>query len=612
MLYAKVVLGLPVEGPFDYIVPVELQGKISVGARVWVNFRNKKSVGFVVGLSKESNIKNLKEVTFLIDQTPLLNSKFLELTKKLSDYYCCSWGEAIETALPVDLRKGKLVDGDSSIVTCSAPSGKIETVLLEGGNNRWEFYLKRIRQTLENKRSVIVLCSDIPAAQNAKALIEKELGREVYLSFRKQKTEFATWQKIRENDFSVVLGTRSAIFSPVNNLGLIIVDREEDSVYKQEQVPHYHARQAALMRAKLENADIILGSFAPSVESFYLTKTGELEYRIVPRKSKYPQIQTVDMRKLSYAERKNKAVFTRAVSDAVYNTLSQKGKVLLFLNRIGFATCAACHNCKAILKCPRCDLNLIYHFDEQLLRCHHCSFKMVPPKICPVCESGYIKYSGLGTQKMESELARMFPQARIKIVEHEVNLDLAQADIFVAASSIIKHEECDFDLVAAIDIDSALNRLDWAASEKVFTVLRGLTSLTSKKIIVQTSNPLHHIFYALFRNDDTLFYTKELRSRKQLRFPPYRHLILVKIRGEDLEKVKKASLDLFEKLKQEKTRSIKVLSLNPGQPAKLRNNYYYQVLASCADILKANKFLKSHLKETRYSGIIVTVDVDPV
>jgi primosomal protein N' (replication factor Y) len=611
MLYAKVVLGLPVEGPFDYIVPAALEGKIGPGFRVWVNFRNKKSVGYVVELSEISKIKNLKEIISLIDQTAILNSYFLELTKRLSDYYCCSWGEAIETALPVEARKGKALDDDSSLL-CITEQKNAESIVLQGGENRREIYLERIKQALNKGRSAIVLFSDIPTLAKEKVFLEEKLGREIYLSYRKQKDEWKTWQKIRKMNSCLVLGTRSAVFAPVNNLGLLILDHEEDSVYKQEQVPHYHCRQVALMRAQIQKADIILASCAPSVESFHLAKSGLLKYEVVPRKTKYPQIQTVDMRKISFEERKSKSVLTRIVADAIYNTVLQKGKVLLFLNRIGFATYAACHNCGSSLKCPNCDINLVFHYDEQKLRCHHCSYKIEPPKICPVCQSGYIKYSGIGTQKMESELARMFPQARIKIVEHERELDLSAADIFVAASSIIKHEQCDFDLIAAVDIDSLLNRLDWAASEKVFVLLRGLMSLTSKKIIVQTANPLHHIFYALFRNDDTLFYAKELKSRKQLGYPPLKHIVLIKLRGKALEKVKKASLDLFEKLKEEKTRSLKVLSLNCGQPAKLRNNYYYQVMASCSDILKANKFLKSHLKETRYSGIIVTVDVDPV
>lgn len=217
MLYAKVVVGLPVEGPFDYTVPVELEGRISPGARVWVNFRNKKTVGFVVELAKESKIKQIKEVTSLIDEAAILGSSLLGLTKKLSDYYCCSWGEAIETALPVELRKGKMLDGDSSVVTCSVPSGKTETVLLQGGENRWDVYLKRIKETLGKKRSVIVLFSDIPAVEKAKVLIEEKLGIDTYLSFRKQKTELAVWQKIRGKEFCVVLGTRSAVFAPVNN-----------------------------------------------------------------------------------------------------------------------------------------------------------------------------------------------------------------------------------------------------------------------------------------------------------------------------------------------------------------------------------------------------------
>ena len=396
----------------------------------------------------------------------------------------------------------------------------------------------------------------------------------------------------------MVLGTRSSIFAPVNNLGLIIVDQEEDQVYKQEQVPHYHAREVALMRVKIESARVILGSHSPSLESFHLVQTEQLKYQSQPSNSVYPQIKVIDLRRLAYAERKSKSLFSKFLIDAVAAILAQKGKVLLLINRKGFATCAACHNCGVALKCPRCNINLVFHFDEEKLKCHHCNFKMLLPKICPSCNTGYIKYSGMGTEKVESELARIFPQARMDV------------DIFVATSSVIKHHQINFDLIGVLAIDNSLNRIDFRAAEKTFNLLMGLTSLTSKTIIIQSANVNHHCFQALIKNDPGLFYKEELKQRKQLNFAPFKHMILVKLRGESLEKVKQAAGDLFEKLNKIKTASIKLLSLNPGQPAQLRGNFYYQILMRAVSVQKAGHFLKLHLKEHHFSGIIVTVDVD--
>ncbi len=617
MLYANVVLGLPIEGPFDYLVPADLEDKIVVGARAWVNFRNKKEVAYVVGLNNKTKIKKLKEISALIDQSPILDKDMLLLTKRLARYYCCFWGEAIEAALPDELRKGKLAESGDGSIFIPPDSRKIEPspgfIFLQG-QDRLPVYLREIKQSWLAKRSAIVLFSDIPEAERAKKLIEKDLGIEVFLAFRKQPKELEAWEKIRQAQYCVVIGTRSSIFSPVNNLGLIIVDQEDDRVYKQEQAPHYHAREVALMRAQIQGAKVILASHSLSLESFYLARKENLKREIIPSKQAYPQIKVIDARRLAYAQRKSKSLFSKFLADAIYAQLGEKGKILLVINRTGFATAASCHNCGAALKCPRCNINLVFHFQEDKLRCHHCNFKMEAPKICPSCNTGYIKYSGIGTEKVESEIARIFPQARIKIIgEDKEAVNLSEADIFVATGSVIKQQEIlSFDLIGVLAIDNSLNRVDFRAAEKTFSLLKGLVGLASKKMIIQSANANHHCFQALVKNDPQLFYNEELKTRKQLELAPFKHMILLKVRGSNLEKVKQAAADLFEKLNSLKSNSIKILSLNPGQPPKLRGNFYYQILARASSPEKAGHFLKLHLKEWHYSGIIVSVDVDPI
>ncbi len=488
--------------------------------------------------------------------------------------------------------------------------GKIDLTPIIG-QDRMPVYLREIKAAWQLKRSAIVLFSDIPEAEKAKELIEKDLGIEVFLAFRKQPKELEIWEKIRQAEYCVVVGTRSSIFSPVNNLGLIIIDQEQDQVYKQEQVPHYHARQVALMRAEICGAKVVLGSRSLSLESFYLAQKNNLEIEVIPSKAAYPEVKVIDARRLSYAERKSKAIFSKFLADAIYTALTEKGKVLLFIERKGFATSAACHNCGVALKCPRCNINLVFHFDEDILKCHHCNFKMEVPKICPRCNTGYIKYSGIGTEKVESELAKIFPQAKVKMFGEDDG-SVGEFDVFVATSSIVKHPGLSFDLVGVIAIDNSLNRVDFRAGEKTFSLLMGLVGLASKKMIIQSANANHHCFQALIKNDPQIFLKEELKQRKQLNFAPYKHMILLKIRGINLEKVKKAAQDLFEKLGKVKTGSIKMLALNPGQPAKLRGNYYYQILMRASSVEKASHFLKLHLKEEHYSGIIVTVDVDPI
>jgi primosomal protein N' (replication factor Y) len=234
------------------------------------------------------------------------------------------------------------------------------------------------------------------------------------------------------------------------------------------------------------------------------------------------------------------------------------------------------------------------------------------PKICPNCNAGYIKFRGMGIEKIESELSRTFPQAKIKIAQTGEK-ELEGADILLATSRILKHPELNFDLIGVLGIDNILSRVDFRASEKAFGLLVYLWSMTDKKLVIQTSFPAYQVFSALQKKESNFFYEEELKQRRQLGFPPYRHLILVKVRGRLEDKVRSLALTLFERLSQaNKPKAIKVISLNKAQPPKLRGNFYWQILLSTASTRKASLFLKKQLRNFKHSGIIVTVDVDPL
>jgi primosomal protein N' (replication factor Y) (superfamily II helicase) len=293
-------------------------------------------------------------------------------------------------------------------------------------------------------------------------------------------------------------------------------------------------------------------------------------------------------------------------------SLNNKEKILLFLNRLGFATAASCISCGATLKCPRCSINLVFHYKENSLNCHYCNFKMLPPKLCPACNAGYLHYRGTGTEKIESELSRIFPQAKIKELDIRKDKDISGADIFVASQSVIKEAGLDFGLSGVLSIDNTLNHADFRSSEKAFAILSGLLALTEKKMVIQTSLPKNHIFTALINDDPGLFYAKELRERKELKFPPFRHFGLLKLRGKNADRVGLAAKALFDKLTKDNNKDTQALSVNPGTPVKLRNNYYWQILLRAKSAPEIGKFLKRSLHGLRHSGIIVTIDIDPI
>jgi primosomal protein N' (replication factor Y) len=616
MLYAKVAVGLPIECAFDYFVPEDFLKKIKEGARVWVNFRNKKKLGYVIKTTSQTNIKNVLPILDVIDDTPVLDKNMLLLTKKLSDYYCCSWGEAIETALPEDLRKGKIIPDLTDFkhfIKDKDYEQEISLIHDLEGNARWDVYISRIEEAISLNKSVIVLFPEISLVIKAKEIIKARLQLDAQVLYRKQHGELQAWTKIKKGEANIIVGSRSCIFAPAKNLGLIIIDEEQSPFYKQEQVPHYHARLVALMRSDLEKVKLILTSSAPSLESLNLARQNKIKYIVLPRRSNVAQVDIIDMKNLPLLDKKHRIIISKYLQDSILATLSAGRKTLLFLNRKGFATFASCSTCGKILKCPRCNINLVYHFYKPILSCHYCNFKMSPPKICPDCNSGYIKYSGAGTEKIESELSRIFPQARIKRCEDEEKRNCLDGDIFISTQVIIKQIDYKFDLIGILSIDNSLNYVDLRSSEKTFGLLTGLMFLTKNKMVIQTSLPNHYVFKAFQEHNENIFYDEELRQRKQLRFPPYSHFVLISCRGKNEEKVEGFSKRLFKKLSKSKApKGLKIVSLNPAHPPKLRGNFYWIILIRTNNIKILNRFLKINSKGLKHSGIIVTVDVDPL
>lgn len=616
MVFAKVVLGLPIEGPFDYLVPKDLEARIKLGVRCSIPFRNKRKVGFIVGISRKSSIVKVKPIYNIIDELPILSNDMLKLTREVAHYYFCSWGEAIEIALPESLRLPKAVNIEPlpPLKYRQTVKSKHHTILIHdlNSNERWKIYLEKINESINADKGVIFLTPYIESAIEVQKILKTQLNQDIALLHSQQNTKdsISEWQKIKNNQAKIVVGTRLAVFSPVYNLGLIIVDNEADQSFKQDQSPHYHARDVAFMRARLSKADLLLGSICPSLETFYLAKRKKVKY-IFFKKKEFPEIKIIDMSKI-YFDRRKKYFLSPPLQDILNSALERKEKIIIFSNRKGFATYAVCPNCQKVQRCPRCNVNLVYHFKEGRLICHYCNYKTEPPKLCPNCNAAYIRYSGMGTEKIESELSRLYPKARILIASRESKITPTDIDILIATSFIFRYPPINFDLIAIISIDNSLNRIDLRAAEKTFSCLLQLIALAPKRLIIQTFYPGHYCFNAIKNLDVNLFYRKELTFRKQLDFPPFSHMAVVKVRGRNQDKVRAETQSLFDRLRKfNKDKTIKIISCFPGQPSKLRGNFYWQILIKFKDIDKLAKFLKRNLKDYRRWGIIVTVDVDP-
>ncbi|MFC2012792.1 primosomal protein N' [Chloroflexota bacterium] len=435
---------------------------------------------------------------------------------------------------------------------CPASAGEPAAVfLLHGvtGSGKTEVYLQALAETVRRDRRGIVLVPEIALTPQT---IERFAARfpqrvAVLHSGLSLGEQFDEWQRIREGGFDVVIGSRSAVFAPQPELGLIIIDEEHEWTYKQnDRSPRYHARDVAIRLAELTGAVVVLGSATPDVTTFYRAQRGEyrllqLPERVTPVEgTPLPPVAVVDLRQ--ELKSGNRSIFSRPLSRAVTEAIAGDEQVILFLNRRGGASFVQCRNCGLVLRCRRCDVPLSYHFTEGALVCHQCNYRMVVPHICPRCSSRRIKYLGLGTQKLAEEAGAAFSPARLLRWDSDVTRGRYShgeilkkfrthgADILVGTQMVAKGLDLPLvTVVGVVNADIALNLPDFRAGERTFQLLSQVAGRAGRgtrggKVIVQTYSPEHYAIRAAARQDYRLFYDEEIAYRRQLRQPPFTRL----------------------------------------------------------------------------------------
>lgn len=636
-MIAKVVFPLPIDNPLDYCVPKDLEKDIVKWSRVKAPFRNSQLLGYVTGFLKSSRIKKLKSIISLLDSRPILGEDFVQLASYIAENYFCSFGEALDLMLPAFIRQGRKLEsvspntsGQASITyprmlrdrQVSSKKEKGEVLLLRDTvNRRWQVFEEKIKAAINEGRGIIILCPEINSCLALKQLIEGKVKKEAVLlhSSNSGKQELENWVKVKNSDINIVVGTSIAVFAPVTNLGLIIIDEEDNPVYKQEQSPFYNAKDIARFRAEQSQADLILASLAPSLESYYsVEKRGYKLIEPEPEEKAGVFVQIVDLSEERYKQKRGSIILSNILERNISEAVNNKKKTMLFLNRVGFATYAKCAGCGFIIKCGRCSRSLVFAYDRNELICRSCSFRSAVPEICPRCSTSYIKYLGLGTEKLESEAHRLFPSARIlryDRLKHDIDLDKEQFDVLIATQIILKDLDKlkNIDLLGIVSLDASLNRLDFRAAEKTFQVMSRLLSVAKEKAIIQTAMPEHYLIKPLIHNDYTLFYKEELSQRKELRFPPFSFLLLVTLRGRLQEKVGLASEDLFNYLNDNnKDKKIEIYNPALAFPLKLRDNFRYNILLKSGSKKALIRFANKYVKDFKKSGIIITIDIDPL
>jgi len=441
----------------------------------------------------------------------------------------------------------------------------------------------------------------------------------------------------------VAVGARSAIFAPFENVGLIVVDEEHDSSYKQEEVPCYNARDVAIVRGKLQNCTVILGSATPSFESFYNTIIGKYKYLKLEKRigdKPLPEVEIVDIRKSFRKEKNDKfSICSEKVIESIKSVLKNNEQAILFINRRGYANFIQCTECGESLRCPNCSVTLTYHKKEKSLKCHYCDYSTPLFETCPHCSSFAIKEIGIGTQKLEEEIKKLFPKARVTRFDRDTvrgkgshqkileKLENEEIDILIGTQMLSKgHDYPKVTLVCAVLADLDLNFPDFRAAEKGFQLLvqvsgRAGRSLLKGKSIIQTLNPDHYCIDAAKEHNYSKFFEKEINFRRRLNYPPFTRIANIIIKGDTDIETKIAAMKfkslLLKASQAQEMKGLDILGPSPALLHRLRAKYRWQI------IIKSEKigFLHSVLNKCRnamqsipkneFKRVTIHIDIDP-
>jgi primosomal protein N' (replication factor Y) len=733
---AKVVASVALDREFDYLVPDDVRATVAVGSRVEVPFGRRRTTGYVVGFSDQSDRPNLKSILSVSEKEPLLDNAVLELARWMAEYYCAPIEKVLKTVLPGSIRrdgagfKTRLfvtvceADNESSsqiqqlspkqsaiwdllrqrgdmflrdvtqelgvtaspvraleqkglvrikeaterrdpmanrtilpttplsltdeqtqalqkIVTtweerrvkssCAAPW----VVLLHGvtGSGKTEVYLQMIARVIAAGQGAIVLVPEISLTPQTVERFVSRFGDEVAVlhSHLSDGERYDEWHRIHSGGASIVIGARSAVFAPVRNLGIIIVDEEHEPSYKQEEAPRYHARDVAVMRSRFNDCIVVLGSATPSLESW--ANVTRRKYRLASLERrvdncKMPAVRVVDMR-VEAQRTGHVTVLSRELASAISERIARSEQTLLFLNRRGFATSLICPKCGYTSQCDQCSVAHTYHRQNESLRCHLCgSAKSVPAK-CPACGDPAFKFAGIGTQRVERIIQKFFPHARVQRMDADVttkknsyerilgDFRSGRIDILIGTQMIAKGLHFpNVTLVGVVYADLSLHVPDFRAGERTFQLLTQVAGRAGRgdlsgEVIIQTYTPHHQAVQAARRTDYVGFCEQEMEFRKELEYPPYTHLVCLTLSGASEEKVSFCSNSLVAKINAQFPRSVLVSEPCPAPLARIKGHYRYQVMLRSRLTATITTPLKSLLREISFPrGIRCSVDVD--
>ena len=524
-------------------------------------------------------------------------------------------------------------------IQIAAGAGKFSGILLHGvtGSGKTAVYLAAMKSVLDQGRSAILLVPEIGLTPAVAADVHDKFADEVAIlhSALSEKERAEHWHRIRRGEARAVVGTRSAVFAPVSNLALIIVDEEQDASYKQDEMPRYHARGVAAMRAKINDAVVVLGSATPSLESYFNAKKGRYSLLEMPdrvQKRPLPEVELVDMRQ-EFQETGQEQVVSRKLIEEIKLRLERKEQAMVLLNRRGYSPVVLCRTCGKTLECRNCAIALTHHKQKRRMECHYCGFMAPVPKHCASCSSEYVYFLGTGSEKLEELLHGYFPQARIARLDRDTvrshadferalnALNEGELDLVVGTQMIAKgHDVHGVTLVGVVGADNALGLPDFRAAERTFQLLTQVAGRAGRgevpgKVILQTFFPDHYAVQYAAQHDFVGFYEKELRFRSWMHYPPYSALANVVLRSDELDDTLKWSGALGRWFERTRHEGVRVLGPAASPIERLKRDYRYHFILKSQSREKLNALLRAMLAQAAKENIPrtnVVVDVDPV
>ncbi|WP_338652896.1 primosomal protein N' [Lysinibacillus sp. Y5S-8] len=528
--------------------------------------------------------------------------------------------------------------GALQAITTAIEQQQAQTFLLHGvtGSGKTEVYLQAIQKVLDEGKEAIMLVPEISLTPQMTERFRSRFGEMVAVmhSGLSVGEKYDEWRKIQQGKVKVVVGARSAIFAPFTNIGLIILDEEHESTYKQEDSPRYHARDVAIWRSEFYKCPIILGSATPALESFARAKKGVYTLLSLTQRALHQALPTVfiaDMRE--ELRQGNRSMFSESLAEAIRIRLEKKEQMVLFLNRRGYSSFVLCRDCGTVVQCPNCDISLTYHRTTEKLKCHYCGYEESVPKICPQCQSDHIRYFGTGTQKVEEELFKLFPEARVLRMDvdttkhkgaHEEILDTfgaGHADILLGTQMIAKGLDFpNITLVGVLSADTSLHLPDYRAAERTFQLLTQVSGRAGRhdkpgEVIIQTYTPEHYAIELAKTQEYEPFYEREMFLRRRSSYPPYYFVALIQLSHEDVMMAAEYAGRVADWLRGNLSNQVAIIGPTTASIARLQNRYRYQCLIKYKIepnlIPVLQRLLAMYRAEWIKQGILMTVDLDP-